>query len=422
MSHTIAEPPAPSAAAPPSPAGASGGCAPGASRRTAILLGAATLLTMVPVTLLVPVLKPLVADRHGASTFWTHFFQSCNLLGAAAATPLIAMICDRAGSRMRIVSLAMLGDALLLALMGFAPTLATLLAARFFEGITHMLALSALMAAAADHAEPARRGRVMGVVGACLMFGTALGTRLGGKVPAEWSFFVAAGVSCFAALFVAALLREPARRSAARHWRDAVWLLRRHAALGIAYAYTFIDRFCVGVVISSFVLFLASVHGAKPDRIGGLLAAFLVPFAVLVYPAGRLVDRVGAVWPLVAGSAGFGLLMTLYGFTALAWMPVLMLGCGVLSAVMFAPTLTLCADLSPGDQRGAAFAGFNAAGSLGFLCGPLAGGGLCALLLPRLGEAGAYRATFVAAGAMEMLVALATLSVLLRLRREGKVR
>ncbi|NUQ45210.1 MAG: hypothetical protein HUU22_04155, partial [Phycisphaerae bacterium] len=148
MSRTIVEPPASeSDAAQPLPAGASGGAAPGSSRRTAILLGAATLLTMVPVTLLVPVLKPLVADRYGASAFWTHFFQSCNLLGAAAATPVIAMICDRAGSRMRTVSLALLGDALLLALMGFAPTLATLLAARFFEGITHMLALSALLAA-----------------------------------------------------------------------------------------------------------------------------------------------------------------------------------------------------------------------------------------------------------------------------------
>lgn len=393
-----------------------------AGHRAVATLAATTFLTMLPVTLLVPALKELIGDRFGASNFWTHFFQSCNLLGAAAMMPLVASICQRRGSRAATVAAALVADAALLAGMGFAGSLQTVLAIRFLEGVTHILALTTLMAMAADRADPRHRGRTMGLIGACMMLGTAAGTRIGGRVPAEATFFVASGLSLAAAAVGLLTLRDVERRGERKSATDAMALIVRQPRLLVAYGYTLIDRFCVGVIITSFVLFLGNVHALDQNQRSRLLVMFLLPFALLVYPAGRLVDRVGTVIPLTLGSSAFGVLMGLYGFVPTEWMPVLMVASGVLSSIMFAPTLSLCADLAPADERGAAYAGFNAAGSLGFLLGPLIGGAVVHLASPICGATVAYQVTFVLAGGTQVIISAMTLFMLLRLRREGAVR
>lgn len=394
--------------------------APARNGRVAVAVGAAAFFIMLPVTLIVPVLKELLADRYAASPFWTHGFMSINLVGAILAAPLTAWGCDRAASRARLIFIALLLNAAAFQAMAWAGRLDLLLLFRALEGVFHSLALTALMAMAADHAPPQFRGRAMGLVGACMMFGTAAGTRLGGWIGQQWpggSFSAAALLAFWAALFVAAFVPETPQRGPARRLRDSLQILRRRPALAVPFAYTFIDRFCVGVIISSLVLFLATAHGISPDGRGKLLAMFLVPFALLVYPAGRLVDRIGSTLPLAGGSAAFGLLFATYGFTPTAWLPAVMVISGVFSALMFAPTLSLCADLSPTPQRGAAFAGFNAFGSLGFLCGPLVAGALHALFGARLGEANTYRLVFLVAGALQVLCVAVTLPRLLRLAR-----
>ena len=58
------------------------------SRRVAAALAVVLFLSMVPVTMLVPVLKELVSDRFNASPFWTHSFMSINMIGAVIAAPI----------------------------------------------------------------------------------------------------------------------------------------------------------------------------------------------------------------------------------------------------------------------------------------------------------------------------------------------
>jgi len=90
-----------------------------------------------------------------------------------------------------------------------------------------------------------------------------------------------------------------------------------------------------------------------------------------------------------------------------------MVAVGVLGALMAPATMALVVDLAPSDQRGVAVAGFNAAGSLGFLAG-VVGGGLVA-------EAFGYWPAFAFAGGTEILLALVALPAFLKLqaRREG---
>ncbi|MFQ5429380.1 MAG: MFS transporter, partial [Phycisphaerae bacterium] len=169
-----------------------------------------TFFCMVPVTLLVAPLKELVALPYGASSFWTHSFMSVNMIGAVLAAPLIGRLADR--RRRRVAVFALVAEAGFLCAMGWAPGLAWLLILRFLEGAAHILALSTLMAIAASWAQPGRRGRVMGLVGAAMMFGTACGTRLGGlawRAAPDWTFQTAGAVALIAAFTASLLLVEP---------------------------------------------------------------------------------------------------------------------------------------------------------------------------------------------------------------------
>lgn len=393
--------------------------------RAALALGAGAILAMLPVTIIVPVLKELIADDFAAGTLATHSFMSINMIGAVLSAPLAARLCDRYARR-GVMGVALVVDAAMFAAMALAPTLPLVLTARLFEGAAHVTAISALMAAAADLAPPTRRGRVMGVVGGCMMLGTALGVRFGGLIWRQWpdaTFEAAAGLALLAAGFaVVALPRGPRSVWPPRERRPRAALLRSRPALLVPYAFTFVDRFCVGVIISTFVLLLAAQHGLDPDRRSALLAMFMAPFALLVYPAGRLVDRWGAAWPLAGGSALFGVILASYGMAPAGWLPAIMVTSGVLSALMFAPTLTLCADLTPPEQRGAAYAGFNAAGSLGFIAGPLVAGGVTHLLTPMFGEVRGYQTALAVAGLAEVLCAAVAIRWLRAATRSGAIR
>lgn len=400
-----------------------------AVRRT-LAIATMAFVSMLPVTLLVPALKELVGRQSTGnpmwSDLWAHAFMSVNMIGAIAAAPFLARLSNLHGWLKRVAALALAAEAVLLALMTFAPGIHVLLTLRFFEGAAHILAISTLMGMASAWSTAATRGRTMGIVGAAMMFGTAFGTRLGGVV---WShlpgmvFAAAAVIAGLSGVLALLVVREAPDRERSEGPRASLMApLRAQPALWTAFAYAFIDRFCVGVIISTFVLFLDGVHGLDPSVRSKLLFMFMLPFATLLYPAGRLVDRIGRIWPLSLGSILFGVAFASYGLVPLPVLHGLMVVSGVLSALMFAPNLALCADLSPVELRGAAFTGFNIAGSLGFVAGPLFGGlclHLCSQIVP---VDRAYAVTLLATGATEVLCGLATLPLLLRLKRRGLTR
>ena len=129
----------------------------------------------------------------------------------------------------------------------------------------------------------------------------------------------------------------------------------------------------------------------------------------------RLADRLGRARLMIFGNVGFGLAFAAYGFVPASWLPVLMLASGVFSAIMFSPNLAICADLAPPEQRAVAYAGFNVAGSLGFLCGPLAGGLTYTLFASHMAAREAYSVVLALAGLAVMVCAMAFAPSLLRL-------
>jgi MFS family permease len=80
----------------------------------------------------------------------------------------------------------------------------------------------------------------------------------------------------------------------------------------------------------------------------------------------------------------------------------------------------MTAELAPSSIRSTAMGAFNAAGSLGFIAGPITGGFVTQLVAQHSGWHAGYRAAFAVAGASVILCVLATLPGLQRLVREKR--
>lgn len=397
----------------------------GISRSQFILVGLGILLTMLPVTMIVPVLKELVSVRYQVGNFWSHAFMSTSLVGAILFAPFAGIIIDRSVSRRKVISLALLGNAICFLLMAIAPSFSTLMLARFIEGGMHITALSAWLAAGADMSPAGRSGKVMGALGGMLMLGISIGVPLGGVIAGSNALRVlwaAMFVSAITALFALSLTTYRHPNGDSPGFRKYLNIIRENPWLMLPYAYTFIDRLCIGVVVSTFTLYMTDILQLTPSERGMELAFFLLPFAALSYFVGRMSDTIGRAGLMAVGSLLFGIVFMFYGYVSGYGLTVTMVASGVLSAVMFAPNLAMCKDLSPEENRGTAFAGYNVAGSLGFVVGPLLGGGIFAGLNALTETLPAYQWTFIVSGSFEVLCALISLPFLIKLVRSGKSR
>jgi MFS family permease len=87
---------------------------------------------------------------------------------------------------------------------------------------------------------------------------------------------------------------------------------------------------------------------------------------------------------------------------------------------MFVPSLLITTDAAPEEIRTTAMGAFNAAGSLGFILGPLAGGVVSQVVARRFDWETGYQAAFALAGLSALLCAAISLPFLLRLVRSGQ--
>ncbi len=386
-------------------------------------------LAVLPVTLLVPVLKPLVADRYPVGAFAVHAFMSINMVGALIAAPVVGWIIDRVGRRRPIVVGTFLADAALLLALNWAPDYTTLIAIRFIEGMTHIAALTSVMGAALAlaHRETRRAGGVMGAIGASIIFAVGLGAGLGGFLARGGLWRTMAGAAALSVLGAAisawTLRRDTGngRTASRRGLAVLVRTVRQEKAVLIPCLFTFSDRLTVGLLVSSFALYLGQVLERQPSEIGFLLTLLLIPFAILCYPFGKLSRRYSKSVMVAGGSILYGACLVALAFVPPGWLPAGMIFLGVVSAVNFAPSLAMMADLAGPEIRSTAMGAFNSAGSLGFLLGPLIGGAVVQTALST-GETPqtAYTAAFAAGGGLSILVALVAIPSLVRLVRAGR--
>lgn len=386
---------------------------------TRLLLALTTFLTLVPVTLPVPGLQELVGGRFGGSESHAHAFMTINMIAGMLGIPFTMRAVNRPGANVRgWLTWLLLADVAAFAAMMLAPNLPVLFAARLLDGYAHLSAVTILMVAS-NRLSGATRGGAMGALATAIMIGVAIGSPLGGWLVTRGApvlFGTGAAILGVAAALVRGLPDVPVVSS-----RPARYVWNRGALVAwIPLAYAFMDRFSIGIFVSSFTLYLTNVLDFPAPQRGLLIALFMVPFALLCYPAGRLADRAGWFAPMLTGNVLFGLVFASYGVVPRGWMPAVMLLSGVCSALMFAPNMLLISDLVKRGHGEGLFGAFQVAGSLGFLVGPAVGGVLTAVTRGADGVP-AYREIFMGVGALEAVLALACWGALRELARETQV-
>jgi MFS family permease len=405
-----------------SPAQQSPGHEPYAGARL-LLLGLLALLMLIPVTLPVTVLRGLVQERFGVSEFLTSLFMSINMIGAVIAAPLAGALADRRGRRGDLIVVALFADALLLHALTWSLPFAAFMALRFLEGCAHITALSLLLSLASYARPEPQRGRVMGLVGGGITLGVAIGAPIGGAIGSSDPLVPLHAGSAIVSVgaILAWLFLEETRGAGERpSLRTILATLRERRLLLAPLAFAFADRFTVGFYTTTFSLFLSRIHELPPQRIGFLIAGFMLPFALLSYPFGRLSERTSRVAMISAGSLIYGVLTAAVPWTPIVALSGLMVGLGVASAVMFVPSLLITTDAAPPEIRTTTMGAFNAAGSLGFIVGPITGGLVSQWVAAGSGWEAGYRSAFAVAGVSEIACVAIGLPFLVRLVRAGR--
>ena len=364
---------------------------------------------MFNLTLVVAGLKEFIIDELGGTVTQATLFFSVETLAYIIFAPVWGLVSDRYGRRRPFIVLGFLGSALVYSLYSTVSSVTVLLILRFVQGAFSVMGWSIVMAMMLDHPDRSRRGRYMGLMGASLIFGVALGAPMGGYFSrwfgARAPLSAAAGLFLLLAVVALFLVDSPALTSQER-LRRILAAMRGQPRLLLPILFHFVDRLAVGLFVVVFPLYLDSLGAHDPALRGRYLALFLLPFAALQFFSGKLAERTGPGPPLVVGSFLYGIALCWVGVSGLITLRPIMVTLGVFAAVMFPPAILMTAQWSNPMTRGSAMGAFNLAGSLGFAIGPLFG-------------AWAYRAqgfgfAFAACGVLEILLAVAGFVILRR--------
>ncbi|WP_409348426.1 MFS transporter [Natronorarus salvus] len=365
--------------------------------------------------LLYPGIAEIVAAL-GASTDLdpSMWFLVSEFAGFVLFAGLWGALSDRVERRVPFVAIGALGGAagyLLLALLppaGVELGFTSVLVVRFVQGAFTIAAFSLAITMLMDL--PGGRGANMGAAGLAIGLGTASGAPVGGQLASLTPLapLLAAGVLLLAVVPLLALVTDRAPASRRSGVREVLAGLSRTPTLALPYTFGFVDRLTAGFFSLTGVFYFREVFGLDPAETGVVLALFFVPFALLQFPMGILSDRIGRTIPIVVGSVCYGGAIAFVGLApSLVLAGAGMVLVGVLGAFMAPATMALVTDLADDDERGTAMAGFNVAGSLGFLTGFLVGGTVAGTF--------GYLTAFLVVAAMEALIALVAVPLFLRI-------
>jgi len=378
----------------------------------------AVALDLVGFGIVLPIL-PIYAERYDASPLTIGLLVASFSLAQFVFSPVWGRVSDRVG-RKPILVLSLAGTAVGSLVTGLAGTLWLLFLGRVVDGVSGA-SVSVAQAAVADLAEPEQRPRLLGLLGAAFGLGFVAGPALGAlaaiggpRVP----FLVAAVIAGVNAVLAARRLPETRPSHAEAEAERAVVesiesSLSPVSDLGRLLLVGFASLAAFSAFEATFALFGERRLGLHLASTGAVFTVIGLLIALantgLVHPATARLGEAGALRAgLAANAAGLLVLALVHSWVLL--IPALVLltaGQGLVT-----PTLSsLVAGLAGRGRRGGALGAQQAAGGLGRVLGPAAGG----LLFQRVG----VPAPFVAGGVLTLLAAAAAVDVG-GVDREGK--
>ena len=331
---------------------------------------------MFNLTLVVAGLKEFIIDQLGGSIAQATLFFSVETIAYIIFAPIWGLLSDQTGKRKTFVIVGFLFSGVIYSAYGAIDSIPWLLVLRFVQGAFSVMGWSTVMAMMLDDPQRGRSGRHMGLMGASLIFGVALGAPMGGYI-SRWygprAPLMAAAILFFVLAALAFALRDGSRLVAQGRLEHVVAALRTKPRLLIPMLFHFVDRLAVGLFVVVFPLYLDSLGATDPALRGRYLALFLLPFAFLQYFSGKMSEKTGPGLPLILGSLLYGSTLCWVGILDLMLLRPVMVALGMFAAIMFPPAILLTAQWSDPQTRGSAIGGFNLAGSLGFAVGPIFG-------------------------------------------------
>lgn len=363
--------------------------------RPIVVIAGLTFLAMFNLTFIVPSLKEFIIDGYGSTQTVASLFVTVEMVAYIIFGVVWGAVSDMRGERRIFIVIGFFGSALLYYTMSLAPTVEVLLALRFVQGALTVMAWSLLMTIALDIAHTHSYGAAMGIVGSGLALGIGFGAPIGGLVGdigPLYPLYVASALFVAAAVAAFVFVKDVPIRNKPESIVDSIRCVAKDRRVLPPLLFGFAERFSAGYLVFLLPLYLAYEFGAEPSERGMYLAAFLIPFALLQYPFGKLSDRHSRVWMLAVGGFAYAAMLAFLGYVGQAGMVVLMMSSGTVAAMLLPASLGLLGDLAPKGEHATYMGGFNAMGSLGFAVAPP--------LATVLSEWAGYPASLAAGGAI----------------------
>jgi len=340
----------------------------GPAFKTAAL--AALALTAASTGVIIPSLGPLIRETgHGRVAIGV--FSAAHVLGGAIGAAFGARALRRAGSARRLAIAALIASiAVTLAMAAFA-SLDLRIALRLVDGGCHLLAITALVAAATAGDPDQRAGRAV-ILGVAIVLGVAGGIGVGTRfVRPDMALIMAAVLSGAAlATVLSRIAAEAPLPPRPRRARD-----RGPIAPGLL---AFCERFSFG----SMTVAMADL--ASPGRIGLVLGVFLVASTLALVAAWRIAPTLAPRRLAVRSALGFTLALAASAVVDILGSPGLAALWGALAGAaagsLYASALVLATRSADIEDRARGMATLHAAGSAGHALGALSAGSLAAAL------------------------------------------
>jgi MFS family permease len=327
----------------------------------------------------VPALKLLV-ERTGHGSTAAGVFMAAHVVGGVIGAAFGARALRLAGSARKLAVVALAASVVVTLAMAALAPLGVRVALRFLDGGCHLLAITALVAAATTGNAERRASRAV-MMGLAIVLGVAGGLGIGALLGhPEWSLVIAAVLSAASLLVVLAQVAAEPPPPEVQRSRERGPVAPSLLAFG--------ERYVFGM------LTVAMPFLASPGRVGAVLGVFMtasiaaLPFArryALRWGARRLALRSAIVFGLTLATAAVDLFAALP--VALAWATV----SGAAAGALYASALVLAARSTELEDRVRDMAALHAAGSAGHAAGALTAGvmlsvlpgpGLLAIALP----------------------------------------
>jgi DHA1 family multidrug resistance protein-like MFS transporter len=350
------------------------------NRRNLTILFFTLVVIMLGFGMIIPIL-PFYIDSFGASG------KALGMLMAIFATmqfifaPIWGDLSDRHG-RKPILMIGVFGNAISQLFFGLSSQLWMLFAARALAGVLSAATLPTAMAYIGDSTSDENRGGGMGMLGAAMGVGMVLGPGVGGWLAVKSlsiPFFVAAGLSIIALVFISLVLpeslHEKDRRSSDGKLRGPqfgqMWRAL-FSPIGFLLFLAFLLSFGLTNFEGVFGLYALGRYRYGPQQVGAILTVIGLTSAIV---QGALTGPASKRWgeaivikvSLLASAIGFVIMLSANTFYTVA----LTVSFFILSNAMLRPMVASLTSKRATGGQGVAMGLNNSFMSLGRIVGPV---------------------------------------------------